>query len=47
MEALKNKKIVFLIDCFWYNLEDLQDSEYIDNLIEDNKNLYIDYNSNN
>ena len=45
MEALKNKKIVFLIDCLWYSIDDLQDKEYIEILIEDNKDLYIDYNS--
>ena len=43
METLKNKKIIFLIDCFGYDSSDLEDSEYVDNLIEENKKLYLDY----
>lgn len=43
MEALKNKKIIFLIDCLGYDLEDLKNKEYINNLIEENKELYFEY----
>ena len=43
MEALKNKKIVFLIDCLGYDLRDLKDKDYVNSLIEENKSSYLDY----